>query len=807
MNLKNTVYFKNRYGRFIFAIAMGFFSFVIILLLAGRFALANEEGIYVVSKEALDDGGLFFITDTKGRYVPAPLLKTEVTMDVSGPVVRVRVNQSFTNMTNQWVEGIYTFPLPEKSAVDRLTMVIGERRVIGEIQEKEQARKTYEKAKAEGRRTSLVSQERPNIFTNQVANIGPGETIVIEIEYQDQARFLDGEFELRFPMVVRPRYIPGDPLPVTPSGSGWSYDSNQVPDASRITPVISSPSKGPINPVAISVSLDPGFLVQDIVSPSHDIKVRKRTSSYQITLKGGEVPADSDFVLQWMPVPGTTPVAGMFSEKIEGEYYHLFMVLPRTNASDLENIILPREVVFIVDVSGSMGGDAITQAKAALLKGLDGLRPGDRFNIITFNNSAYDLFKGAVPANQHYLEEARDFVLRLYANGGTEMASALQIALNGNVGLVHLRQIIFITDGAVGNEQALFQMIHQGLGDSRLFTVGIGSSPNSHFMREAAEMGKGTFTYIAQPGEVDEKMNQLLHKLETPLLKDISITLPDGVAGEIFPENIPDLYDGEPLLITLKTDKKLNHDIVFKGAIAGAEWRETLDPDGKSKNKGIGALWAREKIRDITNQSIKNGTIGAPEVRDAIIKVALAHQLVSKYTSLVAVDDEIARQGDGLKSTPIPTNLPKGMDPNMVAGKQIPAANTTPAAPPPAATIPAPNPQAQARSKASNNASGFAVTPPAAMSMPPVGADASSEQVVVTGTRIPRQDLVANSPIAVVGAEEINLNGQIDTGELLNDLPQTATGMWQKLLFGFVFLMGALVLLLWVRKREAGCKL
>ena len=703
-------------------------------------------------------------------------------MDGSGPVARVRVTQSFTNTSAQWVEGIYTFPLPEKSAVDRLTMVIGERRIVGEIQEKEQARKTYEKAKADGRRTSLISQERPNIFTNQVANIGPGETIIIEIEYQDQARFLDGEFELRFPMVVRPRYIPGNPLPVTPEGTGWSYDSDQVPDASRITPIISHPANGPINPVSIAVSLDPGFPVQDIVSLSHDIKIQERTDSYQITLRNGEVPADRDFVLTWSPVPGATPVTGMFSEKVDGEYYYLFMVIPRKNVEGMEKQILPREVIFIIDVSGSMGGEAITQAKAALLKGLGGLKPGDRFNIITFNSSAYDVFQGAVPANQRNLEEARDFVSRLVAGGGTEMASALRIALTGETRTEYLRQVIFITDGAVGNEAALFQMIHKGLGSSRLFTVGIGSSPNSHFMREAAEMGKGTFTYIARLDEVDEKMKELFHKLETPVLKDLTFLMQEGMDAEMFPKNIPDLYDGEPILITVKTKNKLKKDITFKGEIAGAKWSEIVDPDGKSKNKGVAALWAREKIRDIMNQAIKDGTTRAPDVREAIIEVALTHQLVSKYTSLVAVDDEIARKDAALKSTPIPTNLPQGMDPNMVAGKQVPAASTTPVPPAAMAKITQPD----ARTRTSNQG--------------------AVDQVLVTGTRIPRQDLVANSPVAVIGAEEIDLNGQVYAGDYLSDLPQTSTGLWQKLLLGFISLFGALVLLLFARKREARCR-
>ncbi len=732
---------------------------VLALVLAARLALAGTGSLLLVNKEALDDGGLFFITDTPGLYVPAPGLASDVSIEVNGIVARVKVIQTFTNNTDQWVEGIYTFPLPEKSAVDRLTMVVGERRIEGEIKEKAEARKAYEQARSEGRRASLVSQERANIFTNEVANIGPGETIVVEIEYQDQARFQDGDFELRFPMVIRPRYIPGNKLPVVPEGTGWSYDTDQVPDASRITPPILPPAYGKINPVSISVSLNPGFPVSGVVSPSHDIKVKESKGKYAITLKGGETPADSDFILNWTPLPGAEPATGLFTQKVDGDYYHLLMVIPRREEGQVSGKILPREVVFIIDVSGSMGGEAIRQAKAALLLAMDGLKPRDTFDIITFNHAAYDVFKGAVPADKDYLDQARHFVSRIVAGGGTEMAGALNIALNNGRNLQRLRQVVFMTDGAVGNEDYLFQMIHERLGDSRLFTVGIGSSPNSHFMSEAAAMGKGTFTYIGDLSEVDEKMTELFKKLESPVLKDIRVEVPGEGVGEMFPTEIPDLYAGEPLVVTFKTRDQLKDPIVVSGRLAGADWTAGVDPVKKSKESGISALWAREKIREITNQAIKARNSGSPEVRQAIVAVALAHRMVSQYTSLVAIDTEIARHGEKLFSTPIPTNLPKGMDPVMALGRDGSAAFTV------------------------NFENGEV-----------------SDIVTVTGTRIPRQDLVANSPVAVVGAAEIKLSGKVDSGQLLNDLPQTGNGLFGKILFGVLSLILGFVLLMFVKR-------
>ena len=555
-------------------------------------------------------------------------------------------------------------------------------------------------------------------------------------------------------MVIRPRYIPGNNLPVTPEGSGWSYDTDEVPDASRITPPILPPGYGKINPVSIAVSLNPGFQVAGLSSPSHDVEIKTSKNHYDIKLKKGTVPADSDFILKWSPVAGATPATGLFSQKVAGEYYHLLMVIPRKNENHAERKVLPREVVFIIDVSGSMQGEAIRQAKAALLLALDGLKPQDSFNIITFNYNPYDVFKGAVPANAEYLAEARNFVSRLIADGGTEMAGALDIALNGGTNLERLRQVIFMTDGAVGNEDYLFRMINEKLGDSRLFTVGIGSSPNSHFMREAAEMGKGTFTYIGNLAEVDEKMTGLFIKLESPVLKDLRVSIPDYPGVDMFPAKIPDVYAGEPVIISFKTSGKLKNEIRVSGELAGSDWALVIDPVKKSKDSGISALWAREKIRDIINQAIKEGTTRAPEVKQAIVEVALAHQMVSKYTSLVALDKEIARRGEALQSTPIPTNLPKGMDVNMALGKDA--------------------------------SRGFVVM---------FEDNEASEVVLVTGARIPRQKLVANSPVASMAPpppQAINPSPV--------SLPQTANGLWLKVLFGMLLLFVGLILLFLVKR-------
>ncbi len=666
-------FFRNlepRSRRIVFFATLAYLASVILLLVLARTvqaSVASPQQADVVRSE------LIMIGADKDKLFRAPLQSTEVEIFVSGTVARARVRQTFYNPFDEWMEGIYVYPLPEKSAVDRLTMVIGERKIQGVIKEKEEARRTYERARQAGQRASLVSQERPNIFTTEVANIGPKEKIVVEIEYQEVLKFDGSAFALRFPMVVRPRFNPGEPIiGRPPSGSGWSFDTKEVPDGSRITPPILNPEAGSINPVRIRVFLDAGFPISEVVSSFHPIEViREGNGKAEVRLKDGEVPADRDFVLRWSPQPGKAPIAGAFSQMIDGQAYHLIMIVPPSVVSTQEvKVHIPRELVYIIDVSGSMAGDAIREARAALEYSLDRLRPGDRFNIIAFSNDARALWPDARPFNDTAIAEAKGFIQALEANGGTNMASALQIALNGRTDLEHLRQIIFITDGAVGNEEALFRMIHEGLGDSRLFTVGISAAPNSFFMSEAAEIGRGTYTFIGAMGEVEEHMDALFKQISSPILTDIEVVWPEGIEAVAYPDPIPDLYAGDPVIFTARTPAGVKGKIEVKGRAAGASWSRTVTIDVADR-AGVASLWARAKILEITRAARRDYSWGGPEFKAAVVAVALKHQLVSQYTSLVAVDPEIVRAAtEKLIKGPVPTNLPADMDPAFLKGQR-----------------------------------------------------------------------------------------------------------------------------------------
>ncbi|HEY9050162.1 MAG TPA: marine proteobacterial sortase target protein [Gammaproteobacteria bacterium] len=639
---------------------------VLFLLILSDALYANEQPFNQVSMQSVSEGSLLIKTNTPGMYQQIPLLHTDVVMHVSGMILRSHVKQSFKNTGNEWVEAIYVFPLPEQAAVDHMRMYLNDRIIEGMIEEKQEAKRIYEQAKREGKKAALIEQERPNLFTNSVANIGPGESIIIEIEYQQVLKYDHGRFSLRFPMAITPRYIPGEPITesIHLDGGGWSSNTDQVSDASRITPPVYE-GQDKINPISLRIELDAGLPLEDIKSSYHAITQKDLgANKKEIALKEVVVASDRDFELIWQPKVGHEPRAAIFNQKIKDEHYQLLMVMP-PNQKATNPQALPREVIYVIDTSGSMSGVSMDQAKRSLLMALERLRPTDRFNIIQFNSVTDQLFNKVNMASVANVQQARRYVQQLQADGGTEMAPALRAALNNQTENQYVRQVVFITDGSVGNEKALFDIINHQLGQTRLFTVGIGSAPNSYFMRKAAQFGRGTFTYISDVSEVKEKMTELFNKLENPVMTNIGLEYPGD--AEIWPIRIPDLYEGEPVIVAVKTSYPA-HQVEIKGMRQSAPWQATLDVQQGKPAAGIGTFWARSKISALMD-SLHEGA-DKNSVREQVVKVALDHHLVSQYTSLVAVDVTPTRpQSENLNSHNVPVNLPHGQNFQKIFGR------------------------------------------------------------------------------------------------------------------------------------------
>lgn len=643
---------------------------LVIALMLGGLVLLLAAPAHAIEMEATPmrpgeaGQGTLLLRDADGSTRAVPTLATEVQIRVNGPLARARVVQTFHNPVDGWQQGIYVFPLPDNAAVDRLRMKVGERVIEGEVRERGEARATFDAARSSGQRAALVEQERPNLFTTSVANIAPGADVVVEIEYQQTLDYqlvdAGGRYSLRFPMVVGPRYIPG--TRADEAGNG----TDQVPDAARITPPVLHPDAGPINPVTLRIELDAGAPLAAIHSPYHPVRIDTPHEHRRvITLAHGSTPADRDFELVWTLAASHAPRLALFTEPGENLDHALLMLMPpRLPAGQAA---LPREVVFVIDTSGSMHGTSIVQARDALALALRRLGPADRFNVIEFNSATTALFDAARPASRDTIDTATRWVRRLQANGGTEMRPALAMALDGGDDPSRVRQVIFLTDGAVGNEEALLGLIERRLGDSRLFTVGIGSAPNSHFMRQAAAAGRGSFTYIGKVDEVGERMSALFAKLESPVLKGIELAWPDGSDAEAWPRRVPDLYAGEPIVVAVAL-KKAAGTLRVSGWGQDVQWRADVKLEDAAPGAGLGVLWARHKIDALTD-SLRAGAT-EEDVRPAVIELALRHQLVSRYTSLVAVDRTPARPpGEAMGGGVMPTNLPEGWHHEAVFGR------------------------------------------------------------------------------------------------------------------------------------------
>lgn len=641
----------------------------------------------VLTPNEVQQGELLLPGPEAGTFRAAPMLSMDVDITVTGIIARATVKQHFTNDSADWVEALYVFPLPDESAVDHLEMRINDRVIIGKIEKKEKARQSYEAAKKEGKKASLLTQLRPNIFTTAVANIAPGETLVIQIEYQQLVQRRDEVYSLRFPMVVGPRYRPGtsalSSVASTRTGEGSnkgeSSEKISLNNAKNVQPPaleelsVVGPDEEQVNPIRLHLNLAAGMEISRIDSLYHGIATEKKEKKSLDIRFTGQVKADRDFVLEWEPKKTQKPTVTLFSEQRGEDRYMLLMLMP---PEQKQQEALARELVFILDTSGSMGGESIQQAKKALLMAVRRIRPQDRFNVIEFNNTARALFQDSKTGSQDNVEQALAFINGLEADGGTEIREALELALDGRQRHERIRQIVFLTDGSVSNEEELFTLIEKQLGDSRLFTVGIGSAPNSYFMTRAASMGRGTYTFIGKLEEVQEKMTALFAMLEQPALVNLHLTGAEGFA--MLPNPLPDLYQGEPLTVLMKGQGKTD-ELFLAGRLGGIKpWRAAIDTADFTDRPGIAVLWARKKIR-ILMDSLASGA-DPQQVEQEVTELALANHLVSRYTSLVAVEEKISRPDNAntpLRKGKVKSNLPAGWVHNKVfAGG---AATATPA--------------------------------------------------------------------------------------------------------------------------------
>jgi Ca-activated chloride channel family protein len=642
-----------------------------------------------------DAAGELMLRDRAGNSSQqAVRLGTDMKVTISGPLARITVTQAFLNTSRQWVEATYLFPMPEDSAVDSLKMVVGDRIIIGEIQPREEARATYEKAREEGKTASLMEQQRPNMFTTKVANVGPGETVLISIEYQVAIEQSADHYRLRLPLVVAPRYVP--PGTVLVQGpQGLQAIPQAMADAQAVTaPIIPPNDTAKPAPLSITVHLTPGFAVADLNSPSHAVTIGDSDdkTGAVIRLRDSEGAGNRDFELSWGAAEKTATSA-LFQETWKGEHYVMAVVTPPT--PDFLPPPPARELVFVIDNSGSMGGESMDQAKESLVLALRSLTTKDTFNVIRFDDTLTLLFPKPVQATAKNIAFALGFTNGLTAQGGTEMVPALQAALVDSTPDDHrLRQVVFLTDGAISNEGQMLSILDQSQGRSRVFMVGIGSAPNGFLMSRMAELGRGSYVPIPKINLVQDRMADLLNRLTRPAVTDLRLITTSGTLdltptpvaslrsaaplGTVAQSHIlPDLYAGQPLVVMGSTHQ-LTGKMIIQGRIGDTPWTQTLDLDHATDAPGVAKQWARRRITDIELKS----TLGELETTDAemaITAAGLTYELVTSQTSLVAVDHTPRRPaGARLSEEELPLPLPQGWDFNALFGEYGPNSTTVP---------------------------------------------------------------------------------------------------------------------------------
>ena len=568
--------------------------------------------------------------DSSGAQAgPAIILKSDANMTLTGLINHVVVKQTYQNQNPFAVNARYVFPLPDESAVHAMTMRIGERVIKGQIDKKVAAEKKYAEAKQAGKQAALVRQQRANMFITNVANIAPGEQVIIELEYQEIIDYSSGTFTVRFPGTITPRYH------VTQGEIDINKESqkptNSLPHG-WLSPVYSTQKNDdkPSSQFNLNLDIDVGLELVDINSKFHNVNIQN-TAFGQYSIELNEQNAlNRDFVLEFKPLQKEQAQAAFFTEQFEnGERYGLAMLMPPAD-NFIATQRLARETVFVVDTSGSMHGQSMEQAKNALFYALSLLDSNDSFNIIGFDNVVTLMSDKPLVASGFNLRRAERFIYGLQADGGTEIQGALDAVLDGSQFDGFVRQVIFLTDGSVSNEDALFKSIQAKLGDSRLFTVGIGSAPNSFFMRRAADVGKGSFTFIGSTSEVQPKMQQLFDKLAHPAITNLALSDENGNSLDFWPSPLPDLYFNEPIMVAIKLNNASN--VILNGQTAQGPISINLNTQAGSNAKGIAKLWARQKIKSLLLYNSQNA------VKDEVRQLALTHQLLSPFTAFIAIE-------------------------------------------------------------------------------------------------------------------------------------------------------------------------
>ncbi|MDZ8104527.1 MAG: after-VIT domain-containing protein [Nostoc sp. DedQUE12a] len=612
-------------------------------------------------------GGLY-VQSPQGEKLVFPLKHTEVLAKVAGNLSRVEVIQSFENPFTQPLEAVYIFPLPDEAAVDDMEIKIGDafgnpsgvRTIKGNIKKREEAQQIYEKAKQEGRTAGLLEQERDNIFTQSLANIKPGEQIDVTIRYTESLKFEAGNYEFVFPMVVGPRYIPG----TTIDNSG---DTDRVPDASRITLPVLPEGMRSRHDINVTVEIDAGLPISQVRSPSHQLKIEHSGQIVRIQLAEEDTIPNKDLILRYQVSGQETQSTVLTQADDRGGHFAIYLI-PALEYSTDE--IVPKDVVFLVDTSGSQSGDPLRKCQELMRRFINGLNPNDTFTIIDFSHTVRELSKTPLPNTAENRAKAIAYINNLRASGGTEMLGGIRTAINFPTPAGRLRSVVLLTDGYIGNENEILAEVQKHLQPAnRLYSFGAGSSVNRFLLNRIAEIGRGISRIICHDEPTQEVAEKFYKQINNPVLTNIQISWQgDTESPVIYPKIVPDLFSEQPLVLFGRKQDKASGNLQISGIAAGGKHYEktfhlTFEETG---NPAVAQLWGRACIKDLMNQMVSFDTKAGVE---AVTETALTYQLLSQYTAFVAVSDDVrVEPGSEYVSMHMPVEMPEAVSYEGVFG-------------------------------------------------------------------------------------------------------------------------------------------
>jgi len=599
-------------------------------------------------------GAMLAQTGPGSKEIPLPLKHTDVKAGVIGYISTVEVTQQFHNPFDTKIEAKYVFPLPQNAAVNDFLMTIGERRIRGIIRERQEAEQIYQQARQQGHVASLLTQERPNIFTQKVANIEPDKRIDVNIKYFNTLAYVDGWYEFVFPMVVGPRYNPpGATNGVGAVARGKHGSSGQATEIQYL-----APNERSGHDIALSVDIDAGVKIERITCKSHVThETRKTPEKLTVRLSATDTIPNKDFVLRYK-VAGKRVKSALVTHQDERGGFFSLMLYPPDDMNRLKRS--PMEMVFVLDCSGSMRGEPLAKAKRAIKRALRSLQPHDTFQVIRFSNNASQLGPAPIPASARNVQKGISYVDSLQGSGGTQMIEGIKAALDFAHDTERFRLVSFMTDGYIGNESEILAAVHRRLGASRIFSFGIGSSVNRYLLDRMAALGKGAVAYIGPNDDPTEPVDLFYERISHPALTDVALDFGDLSVTDLYPGRINDLFVGRPVIVTGRFQGSVDTHITVTGTVQGREQRMRIPMDtGQSAlHPGIACVWARKKIEMLNNRANYDTTDELPE---QIKDTALAYNLMSAYTAFIAVDSSRRTAGKHGVSVAVPVPVPDGV--------------------------------------------------------------------------------------------------------------------------------------------------